>query len=252
MEYYLYMAIFALFGICIGSFSNVLIHRLPRGESINFPASHCPKCNTPLKFYHNIPLFSWLFLGGKCAFCKEPISIRYPIIEFLAGALAVCAYICEPDIIKAAILGLLFILLLALSAIDFEFKAVPDSLLFTATALSLIYPLLYDFDISLLYPAAGYGVAFFLLRLIITKVLKREAMGSADIFIAIIIGAILGWKLGGIAIYIGAILTLPAYMIANKKGYELPFVPFLSAGLLLTCLFGETIVAFLQDIGILI
>ncbi|MDA3076658.1 prepilin peptidase [Campylobacter sp. JMF_04 NA10] len=248
MEYYLYMAIFALFGICVGSFSNVLIHRLPRGESINFPASHCPKCGTPLKFYHNVPLFSWLFLGGKCAFCKEKISIRYPIVEFLAGALAASAYICELDIIKAAILALLFILLLALSAIDFEFKAVPDSLLFTATALSLVYPLLYDFDISLLYPAAGYGLAFFALRLIITKVLKREAMGSADIFIAIIIGAILGWKLGGIAIYIGAILTLPAYAIANKKGYELPFVPFLSAGLLLTILFKAQILELLEMI----
>nr|WP_314882838.1 prepilin peptidase [uncultured Campylobacter sp.] len=243
-----YGVIFALFGTCVGSFCNVLIYRLPRGQSVNFPASHCPKCSHALKFYHNIPLLSWLFLGGKCAFCKTKISIRYPIVELLGGALALAAYFGEPDLAKAAVLGLCFILLMALSAIDFEYKAVPESLLYVVTALSLAYTLMYDFDLSGVGAAAGYAAIFFVLRLIVTFVLKREAMGSADIFIAGVMGAILGWKLGGISIYIGAILTLPAYLIAHKKGYELPFVPFLSMGLLLTFIFRDQILRLLDVI----
>ena len=72
-------------GVAIGSFLNVVILRVPKGESISFPASHCPKCNNKLKFYHNIPLLSWIFLGGKCAYCKEKISLQYPLIEFLTS-----------------------------------------------------------------------------------------------------------------------------------------------------------------------
>ena len=68
-------------GLVFGSFLNVLIARIPNDENVAFPASHCPKCKTPLKFYHNIPLFSWIFLGGKCAFCKEKISLQYPVVE---------------------------------------------------------------------------------------------------------------------------------------------------------------------------
>ncbi|WP_298784120.1 prepilin peptidase, partial [uncultured Campylobacter sp.] len=84
----IFFAVFAfVFGICVGSFSNVLIYRLPRNESINFPASHCPKCSHKLNFYHNIPLFSWLFLGGKCAFCKQKINLIYPLVELASGLL---------------------------------------------------------------------------------------------------------------------------------------------------------------------
>ena len=133
---------FVILGICIGSFSNVLIYRLPLNESINFPASHCTNCKSPLKWYHNIPLFSWLFLGGKCAFCKDKISIRYPLIETLGGALMFCAFYYETAgvnfanlgenlgflaLFRALILGILFIVLLALSAIDFKYTAIAPS-----------------------------------------------------------------------------------------------------------------------------
>ncbi len=80
--------IISIFGVVIGSFLNVLIYRIPKGENIAFPASHCQSCNTPLKWWHNIPIISWIILGGKCHFCKEKISIQYPIIEFLTGVIA--------------------------------------------------------------------------------------------------------------------------------------------------------------------
>ena len=78
----------ALFGISIGSFLNVVIYRLPKNESIVLPASHCSKCKVPLKFYHNIPIFSWFYLKGKCAYCNSKISIQYPLIEFGIGVLS--------------------------------------------------------------------------------------------------------------------------------------------------------------------
>lgn len=237
----LYGVFFVILGICVGSFSNVLIYRLPKKESINFPASHCTKCGHKLKWYHNIPLFSWIFLGGRCAFCKDKISIQYPIVEFLGGMLMFIAYYFEPNILKALILGLCFIILLALSAIDFKYKAVPDSLLYASLVLALCYSII-DFKFDGVIAASVLAFAFFALRFIVSFCLKKEAMGPADIFIAGVIGAILGLRLGFTSIFVAAILTLPAYVIVNKKGYELPFVPFLALGMLIVfCAKTETI-----------
>lgn len=237
----IYAIFMFILGVCIGSFSNVLIYRLPLNQSINFPASHCTSCNTPLKWYHNVPLFSWLFLGGKCAFCKAKISPQYPIVEFLAGILMVLAYYYEINtyefsIAKALVIGVCFIVLLALSAIDFKYKAVPDSLLWTSIILSLIYSLMFEFDFSGAIGGAILAASFAALRFIVSFALKREAMGSADIFIAFVMGAILGTKLAFVAVYFAAIFTIPAYILVRKKNYELPFVPFLALGLLATYL----------------
>ena len=248
----LYGVVFFILGLCIGSFSNVLIYRLPRNESINFPASHCTSCNTPLRFYHNIPLFSWIFLRGKCAFCKEKISFQYPLVELLGGLLMWIAYYFEPNLIKAGILGLCFIVLLALSAIDLKYKAVPDSLLYASVVLAVIYSLLFDFNFGGVIAGAIFAFAFWLLGKIVWKIKGQQALGEADIYIVAVMGAILGLSQGSLAILIGAILTIPAFAIANQKNYELPFVPFLALGLLITYMFGEKIVTFLKDVGILI
>ncbi|WP_170019905.1 A24 family peptidase [Campylobacter sp. RM16190] len=233
-------AIFFILGAVIGSFGNVLIYRMPKGESINFPASHCQSCKTPLKFYHNVPMLSWIFLGGKCGFCKDKISFQYPLVEFLSGILMLSAYFCETELHAAVIIGTCFIILLCLSVIDFRYKAVPDPLLFTSLILALIYGVLPIFgknsDFDRLISAVIFMFAFWLLRFVVSIIMKREAMGSADIFIAGVMGAILGIKLGLMSIYMAALLTLPAYMIVRKRGYELPFVPFLSLGLLIVYL----------------
>ncbi|EMG31672.1 prepilin peptidase [Campylobacter showae] len=255
-----FILLFFILGAVVGSFSNVLIYRMPRGESINFPASHCQSCKTPLKPYHNVPIFAWLFLRGKCAFCGEKISFQYPLVELASGLLCVLAYCVETHglepltdgfyaaIFKAAMLGICFILLLALSLIDFRYKAVPDPLLFASVTFSLLYgfnlPASFDSDELLrafdsFINAAIFMFAFWLLRAVVSLALKREAMGSADIFIAGVMGAILGIKLGLMAIYVSALLTLPAYVIVRKRGYELPFVPFLSLATLIVYAFKE-------------
>ena len=115
-------------GILFGSFLNVVILRIPKGESVVFDASHCPTCNEKLKPWHNIPLFSWIFLAGKCAYCKTKISLQYPLIELLSGFIFVILANKFGLELPAFFIALSFLMLLALSVIDLRYKMVPDSL----------------------------------------------------------------------------------------------------------------------------
>ncbi len=236
--------LFGFIGLSVGSFLNVVIIRVPKDESISLPASHCVTCKHPLKWYHNIPLFSWVFLGGKCAFCKEKISIQYPIIELLTTFIFVSTALNIDSLLKAFIYSILFTMLLALSVIDLKYKAVPDCISIPALFVSLFVN---DFLVSLndaLLLAGGFA----LLRIIISWVIKKEAMGEADIIIAGIIGAVVGVKLGLAAIYISALIALPVFMIVKKKGYELPFIPFLALGLYITWVFSPQVSQILEMI----
>ena len=255
----IFFAAFAfVLGICVGSFSNVLIYRLPRNESINFPASHCPNCDHKLNFYHNVPIFSWIFLGGKCAFCKQKISPIYPIIELVSGILFLICFFKEcseilsvETLLYALFLGLCFIMLLALSIIDIRYKAVPDPLLFAALFFAFIYALMFFIvkgNFAQILNLFLFAFIFWVLRFVVSFAIKKEAMGSADIFIAAIIGAILPVKLALVAIYLAALFTLPVYAVVQKRGYELAFVPFLSLGLLITYAFKEQILEILRFI----
>lgn len=236
--------ILGLLGVCIGSFLNVAILRIPQEQSIAFPASHCFTCKHPLRWYHNIPLFSWLFLQGKCAFCKAPISVQYPLIELLTALLYLLVYAYVGTFFQALLIGTIFALLLSLSLIDLRYKAVPDMLSLPALFLSFgtNEPLL-----SLQNGLLFMGV-FALLRMSLSSVLKKEVMGEADIIIAGIIGALLGIKLGFFAIYLSAVIALIAFMVVRKRGYELPFIPFLSFALLLTWLCKTPILTLLEII----
>jgi len=224
----------SILGLLLGSFLNVLIIRIPKEESVVFPASHCVTCNANLKWYHNIPLFSWLFLGGKCAFCKEKISMQYPFIEFFSSLIFSLVYIKELDFTFSLIVGAAFITLLALSMIDFKYKAVPDSLNLLALTLAIFssHTFIENFENALLF-AGGFS----LLRFYLSYLLKKEAMGEADIMIGATIGALVGIKLGLVVVFISAILALPAFLIAGKKDLELPYIPFLAAALFLVYLF---------------
>ncbi len=236
--------LFAILGLAIGSFLNVVILRTPKGESISFPASHCPKCNKKLKFYHNIPLLSWIFLGGKCAYCKNKISLQYPLVELLVSMIFVITYIKTENLTQGAILGLLFSLLLALSIIDLRYKAVPDIVSMPALLISFFArDFLDSFQDALIF-AGG----FTLLRMIVSWIIKKEAMGEADIIIASIIGATLGINLGLSAIYISAVLALPAFLLVGKRGFHLPFIPFLTLGLFTTWLLDKNILSILERI----
>jgi len=225
----------ALFGLVIGSFINVLIARIPKGESVIFPESHCPKCDTKLKPWHNIPLLSYLFLGRKCAYCKTPISIQYPLVEFSSAVIFVTIFAKVGMNIDALLLSLVFVILLALSIIDLYYKAVPDSLNLSALTLAIFSgSILESFEYALLF--AG---AFSLLRFYISFIIGKEAMGEGDIMIAATIGAILGFKLSLVTIFLSALLSLPVSILMRSKTKEIPYIPFLSLALLIVYLFDE-------------
>ncbi len=231
-----------LFGLCIGSFLNVAIIRLPKNESINLPASHCPTCLHPLAWYHNVPLFSCIFLRGKCAFCKSHISFQYPLVELSSAFLYAFIYFHLANTLQALLIASVFALLLALSIIDLRYKAVPDALSLPALILSFCTG---DPLVSLQNGLLFMG-AFAFLRFFVSALAKKEVMGEADIIIAGIIGALLGIKLGLAAIYISAVIALIVFMIIRKKGYELAFIPFLALGLLLTWLFETPILHIME------
>jgi leader peptidase (prepilin peptidase)/N-methyltransferase len=229
MENLLIEIIIFIIGICIGSFLNVVIYRVPKEENIAYPPSHCPKCNAKLKPWHNIPIISYIFLKGKCAYCREKISIRYPIVELLTGFIAVLVYNKMGLDIYSVITFIVFSLFLALSMIDFDYKAVPDSLNLLALTLSFFTSpdILENFKNALLLMG---GMS--LIRYYVSFFIKREAMGEGDIILAGSMGALLGVKLSLFAIFIASFIAIftSLYNRIFKKDLELPFIPFLALG----------------------
>ncbi|CAA6815304.1 MAG: Leader peptidase (Prepilin peptidase) (EC / N-methyltransferase (EC [uncultured Campylobacterales bacterium] len=226
----------ALFGASFGSFMNVLIYRIPNGVSMLEPYSSCPSCKNNLKFYHNIPILSYIFLRASCGFCKSKISFVYPLVE-LAGIVLFCfLYIKTDDFMSTLIMGNMFLLLLGLSIIDFRFKAVPDSMNLLALLLA-VFSYGTELLVFNLINALLFIGGFCLLRFIVSYFKKQESMGEADIIIAGTIGAVLGVKLGLVAIVLSSVLALIAFVFVAKKDYELPYVPFLSLAMLLVYIY---------------
>ena len=211
-----------LFGTLIGSFLNVVIYRVPKGESIAFPASKCQSCSTPLRYYHNIPIYSWLFLRGKCGFCKEKISIQYPLVEMFVGILFVLLYMKLGLVWYLPFVAFSFSALFALSVIDVKYMAVPDSINFTALGFALITDTFVENSIYALIAGAG----LYLISFITAKIFRKDTLGGADVIVAGTMGALLGLQNFLIAMFLSAVLSLfPSLM---QKGKPLPFVPFLS------------------------
>jgi len=255
---YLILSMIFIFGTIFGSFLNVVIYRVPRDESIAFPASHCQSCKTPLKLYHNIPILAWLVLRGKCGFCKDPISKQYPIIEFISGVLFVVAFYHLGFSSEALFASFLFLNLLALSMIDFGYRAVPTSLLVTSVIFALLSnPTLEASKNLLLFSGGATTLELFVTYYIqgikarITKddsLKEQVAMGSGDIPIFGIIGVLFSIKLALITLFLSSLYAmLPAiYNQLFKKEIETAFIPFLFMGILTSFIFGDFLVSLLD------
>ena len=233
MEYEI--VLIALFGLAFGSFLNVLILRIPKDENIAFPPSHCTSCNKQLKWWHNIPLFSYLILRGKCYYCNKKISLQYPTVEALTSLLFVASYIKTENFIQAILISLVFGLLLGLSIIDIRYKAVPDSLNLSALSIAILSGNIFASFTNALLFAGGFS----LLRFYVSYAVKKEALGEADIIIAATIGAVLGIKLGIFAIFLSALIAIFAFMLIGKKEIEIPYIPFLALSLWIVYLFAD-------------
>jgi len=224
------VSIIFIFGIVFGSFLNVLIYRIPKGENVAFPASKCQSCNTPLKWWHNIPIISWILLKGECYFCHKKISMQYPIIEFLTGVIGVLLYFKLGLVWYLPFVFLTFALLLALVMIDFKYMAVPDNINLLALALAIINPHILD---SLQYALIAAG-GLTLLRYYLSYFLKKEAMGEGDIIVAGTMGALLGFPHFFYALFLSAILAMIPSLLAKDRA--VPFVPFLAIATLIVYL----------------
>lgn len=263
----------ALFGALFGSFLNVVIYRIPRGESVVFPASHCPHCNTNLRPWHNIPVFSWLFLRGRCAFCGAPISAQYPLIEIVSAAIAVAVYLKLGLSYASVGITAVFLTLLALSVIDFYYKMVPDSLNLLALTLAVASawsPMMFVENLknALLF-AGGFALLRFYVSYYLFVKIKRmspnlkkaswvknyntipavvEAMGEGDIMIGATMGALLGVQLGLAAVFLSALLALPAMVLMRNLpgGAQVPFIPFLAMATWIVYLFDTPIFRWME------
>jgi leader peptidase (prepilin peptidase)/N-methyltransferase len=274
-EWIAYVFIFAV-GACVGSFLNVVIHRVPIGESVVFPNSACPKCRKPIGALDNIPLISWLILGGKCRNCKEPISARYPAVELLTALLFVLVYWRVGASVFLPVAEVFVAVMVALIFIDAAHMILPNVITYPlfvfALAVRVLFPMLFsgnyfsDLDHwpwlsvvghpewlvslggALLGAVAGGGFLWF-----IGEAWKRlrgvEAMGLGDVKMMAGVGALLGWRLVLLSIFLGAFSGAIAgvVILARQKDrdlqMQLPFGIFLGIGAVIAMLFGEQLIA---------
>ena len=230
------LAVF-LFGLVAGSFVNVVIHRLPRGESVVFPGSHCPSCGASIRAFDNVPVLSWLVLGGKCRDCRAPIAARYPMVELANAALWLAVFLRAPEWGDFASGAFLCSACLALLAIDAEFRILPDRITLTGIAVGLALSFFSQRRTPLsAFAGAALGAGgLYLLAFAYEKWKNVEGMGMGDVKMLGMIGALLG--LPGMVVTIliaslsGSLVGL-ALMLARRGSLQtaLPFGVFLSAG----------------------
>lgn len=237
-----------LFGIAIGSFLNVCIHRLPLDQSLWSPPSHCPACRQRIRWRDNIPLLSFLWLGGKCRDCKAPISRRYPLVELLNG-LGYVLLVWKIGLTwPALVYALLFSALLVVTFIDLQYQIIPNEITFPGMALGILAGTLVlpqGFWSSLTGLLLGGGL-FYLVAVLSERVLKREGMGGGDIKLIAMIGAFLGWQNVLLTIFIGALLgsvmgVLLILLAGRGRREPIPFGPFLSVAAMTALFWGDQI-----------
>jgi len=246
-----------VFGSLIGSFLNVCIYRLPKGKSVIRPPSHCTKCNTPIQWYDNVPIISFVLLRGRCRACKTPISPRYLVVEVLTAVLAVALFYAFGLTPKFLAYSVLTAGLIVATFVDFEIQAIPDHVtvvgLIAGLAISAVFPSIFD-EISLfrglvasILGAVTGGAIIYLMGFFGKAVFKKEAMGEGDIFLMAMIGSFLGWKLVLLTFFIAPFFGLAQGIIIKlrKAGDYIPYGPYLSMGAIIAVFFGQKIIGLL-------
>lgn len=250
----------AVLGVVIGSFLNVVVWRVPRGESVVRPGSHCPRCGREIRGRDNVPVLSWLLLRGRCRDCSEPISVRYPLVELVTGVLfAVMAWRFGLAWELPAYLYLAAIAV-ALALIDVDVRRLPDAIVLPSYLVTgaLLLPAVVDSRWDDLLRAVLGGAILFAVYFVLAFVNPR-GMGFGDVKLAGVLGAYLGW-LGWGVLGVGAFLGFllgglygGVLMVLRKAGRKsaIPFGPFMLAGALVAVLVGQRIAdGYLQIVGL--
>lgn len=243
------------YGLLIGSFLNVCIYRIPREESIAFPSSHCPSCNTSLKWYDNIPISSYIILRGKCRYCSQKISTQYPIIEFLNAIIYLILFYKFNLTINFIFYALISSTLIIITIIDLKKMIIPDSLVITLLILSLLHTalnyIIHKIPINFIDSIGGLILASIIFLLII--VISRGGMGVGDATLIGALGFILGVKNILLTIFLSFILggIISVFLLATKlktKKDPIPFGPFIVLGFMITLFFGENLIEWYMSI----
>ena len=242
IPYPLIAVVIFMFGLAIGSFANVCIYRLPKKESVVFPVSHCIACSTPVRPFDNIPVISYLILGGKCKDCKESISVIYPIIEVITALLLLAGFFKFGLTFDFLIYTVVAPTLVIITAIDIEHQIIPDVITLPGIVLGLAAG---SYTIGYIDSFSGFllgGGLFYLLA-----VLSNGGMGGGDIKYIAAAGALVGWQKVLLIIFIGAFLG--SFMgllqiVVQKKSRKslIPFGPFLAAATLITLFYGNLLI----------
>lgn len=238
---FIYITIF-LFGIVIGSFLNVCIYRIPKKEDIVKINSHCMSCNYNLKWYDLIPLFSYIFLGGRCRKCKTKISIQYPLIEGLNGILYVLIVAVNGFTIESLLYCLMFSALVTLSVIDFRTYEIPFGINLFILTLGLIRVAL-DYQNFLNYLIGFLSVSGFLYLLFLLT--RGRGIGGGDIKLMAVSGLMIGWKCNLLALAFGCIIGSIIHVIrmkVSKEDHVLALGPYLSVGIMIAALWGYDLI----------
>ena len=239
-----------ILGLIVGSFSNVCIYRIPRNESIIYPASHCPKCHSNISPKDNIPLLSYILLKGRCRNCKSKISIQYPIVELLTGLIYLIIYLTYGLSIQTLIYIILSSALIIVAFIDLNEQIVPDAISLPGIVIGFIISFFVPY-ISFINSALGVlvgGGIILIIGLAGSVIFKKEAMGGGDVKLAAMIGAFLGWRYIIISLFLGFFLGALAgivLILSKIKSREdvVPFGPFIVLGSFITLLWGDKIIS---------
>jgi leader peptidase (prepilin peptidase) / N-methyltransferase len=238
-----------VYGLAIGSFLNVIIYRVPLEQSIVKPRSQCPQCGHQITAKENIPILSYLLLRGKCSSCGMHISLRYPSVELLTALLlTLLFYVLGPN---WQFVGMAYftILIIAITFIDMDHYIIPNGLLLLG--IFALLPLYFGQGVTMLIPALigafSLGLGFYIIGFLGEKVFKKESLGMGDVKYAFVIGLILGWKAGIVAVamtFLGASVFILALLPFGKLeiGQKIPFGPFMGFGTFISILCYQDII----------
>lgn len=230
--------LFFALGTIFGSFYNVVAYRLPKGESIIYPNSHCPNCNHQLKPLELIPILSYILQKGKCINCKSKVSIFYPISEIICGLLFMICYLSFglslELIIALTFTSMLIIVILS----DYYYMIIEDSVLIFFSIL-LIIEIYFISGLNVLLNSLLSALISFIIMLLLKLfgdfIFKKESMGGGDIKLMAVFGLVIGWQLSIISIFLSAFIALPVaiFILKSNNNHEIPYGPFLSISALI-------------------
>ena len=239
----LLLLLWTLLGLCVGSFCNVLIFRLPKGEEFVKTPSHCMACGHRLRWYELIPVASWLMQGGKCRSCSEKLSAQYPIVEALnGGAWLLAAVLFQGNPVRAVLYSALFSLLTVVAVIDWRTFEIPNGVNLAILLLGVVQ-LAVDRGNWKLYLIGMCSVS--LLFLLLWFITHGNGLGMGDVKLMAAAGLLLGWPRILLAMILGSVSGAIIHTIRMRRGAgrKLAFGPYLSAGVWVSALFGEGLIA---------